>query len=222
MRNKFLLTLLFCSALAYAQKCGCTNRPELKEIISCEPMIFDNGAKIFWQYDCKGSQLIFQNKNTKKILYQMDKDLIDYTGRLGYVMFQEQPKNITAVKSLISGCCQPQELHLLDKNTSEIQTKLGTIIYMPQDRMDWALTLKNLNLLWFTNLKTNKIYPIKLPQGRLEFTSKNGGSLFPEDQFSVSEGNNNTVLIRYDYANKTSPSKFKSDSITLNLKNYGL
>src|ERR1700743_1934801 len=70
-------------------QCACDAKPDLKERISCKPIIFRNKARLYRQYNCDSSWIVFQNsKGKRKILDSSVNEFVDLTGRLGctYVM----------------------------------------------------------------------------------------------------------------------------------------
>jgi|GEM_PF-6247653 len=52
-------------------------------MISYKQKKFLNGAKLSWQFDCSSSRLIFRNGKVKKIIFELESDLMPLTGRLG-------------------------------------------------------------------------------------------------------------------------------------------
>lgn len=199
---KTLIAVLF-SLNIYSQKCNCESRPELKEIISCKPEKFSNGATLSWQFDCNSSRLIFQNGKIKKTIFELESDLIDFTGRLGYSNWKEYNSTFLIENRLISGCCDPSEYILFNKNNGNITQKLGTALYQTneKDRRQFIITLKDFNTILITNLVSNKISTIKLPPGRLEYSLEKSQSLFAENLFQQLIIRDNFIIISYKYTN---------------------
>jgi len=114
---KYTLTLILCFFLSLidGQQCGCSKNAGLKNLISCKPTQFQNGAKIFWEYDCNTSLITFQNGNIKKKIFKLEKNFLELSGRLGYRNWKEYKKAFLIENSVVSGCCQPGEYILYDK-----------------------------------------------------------------------------------------------------------
>ena len=68
MKIALIFILRFFSELFFGQNCKCENVPELNEIISCKKTIFKNGAKIYREFNCGSSCVIFKAKTIKKRL----------------------------------------------------------------------------------------------------------------------------------------------------------
>ena len=50
------------------ENCNCEENPELSDYISCKETVFSNGAKIYRQFNCDSSWLVFENKKVKKTI----------------------------------------------------------------------------------------------------------------------------------------------------------
>ena len=86
----FAILLLSCfSTLISSQICSCSQMPDLKDLISCKTTTFQNGAKIYWEFDCNSSWITFQNGALKKKIFELDKTEMEFTGRLGYKSWTE-------------------------------------------------------------------------------------------------------------------------------------
>jgi hypothetical protein len=65
MKITLVLILSIISQLCLGRNCSCKTQPELNEIISCKKTLFKNGAKIYRQFNCDSSWVVFENKNKK-------------------------------------------------------------------------------------------------------------------------------------------------------------
>jgi hypothetical protein len=54
-----------------SENCNCEENKELKDYISCKETVFRNGAKIYRQFNCDSSWLVFENKKIKKNIYSL-------------------------------------------------------------------------------------------------------------------------------------------------------
>lgn len=195
------LIALFLSIKICSQQCHCESKPELSKIISCKQEKLSNGAKLFWQFDCNSSRLIFQNGKIKKPIFTLESHLMDLSGRLGYSSWKEYKTTFLIESRPVSGCCSPSEFILFNKNSGKIIQELGTSLYQTEkkDRRQFIITLKDFNTILITNLDTNRISIIKLPAGRLENSLKKSQYLFADDLFDQPIITNNLVKITYNY-----------------------
>ncbi|MBF4484109.1 MULTISPECIES: hypothetical protein [unclassified Flavobacterium] len=202
---KIIVTFIFIiiSQFSSAQNCSCKERPQLNEIISCEKTTFKNGAKIYYQFNCDSSWLVFESKTKeKKKLFSLDKSLIELTGRLGYLSWAEYNNTFIIENRLVSGCCDPSEFVLFDKNNGKKIANLGREIYHSNiKKYPYFVTIdsKESNFLNFFNLSTNKLFKINLPKGRIEKTLKITTEIFFESLFEEGEIKNGIFEIEYRY-----------------------
>lgn len=215
MKKFLIIILFFLSQIFHTQKCNCENHPELKRIISCKPQVFKNNAKVFWQYNCDSSWLIFQNNHIKKKLFSLEKDLISLTNRIGYSNIEEYKHSFLVEYRVISGCCQSPEYILHNKNNGNVIKKLGIILYKDQTKNNtpFILTLKSLTTILFTDLNTNKINNFYLKKGMLEKIMLQNNYLSTDNIFDKIEMQNNIILLHYKIFNKKKQPKKKTIKI---------
>lgn len=224
MKNVVLTTLLsLFYQISFGQVCSCKTQPNLNEIISCEKTILKNGAKIYRQFNCDSSWVIFESKNkNKKVLFSLDKDLIEYTGRLGFAEWTEYKNSFLVEYHTVSGCCDPYEYILYDKNNGKKLADIGREIYKSKiEKYPFFVTIDkvNSNYLTFLNLNTNKVFKINLPKDRIEKTMKITNGIFAETLFENGEIKDGFFEIKYKY--KTSENdKWLIGKITVDLKKY--
>ena len=184
VRIKFLI-IYFISILSYGQNCNCITFPELKNIISCKPYLFDNGNLIKWNYNCSGSQLIFENNSGQKVLFELEAPLIELTGRLGYTYWREFGENFIITNKVASGS-HPAEYILFDKNSGDKIIELGYEID-ENDKFIFFLNYTdddNLNVIVFEK-NNSKVRYVDLPNKIIDESMKNSNQLFISYLFSI-------------------------------------
>jgi len=205
---KIIVTFIFIiiSQFSSAQNCSCKERPQLNEIISCEKTTFKNGAKIYYQFNCDSSWLVFESKTKeKKKLFSLDKDLIELTGRLGYTSWAEYNNTFIIENRLVSGCCDPSEFVLFNKNNGKKIANLGREIYHSDiKKYPYFVTIdsEKSDFVSFLNLSSNKIFKISLPKGRIDKTLKIINGTYAEALFEEGKIKNGTFDIKYKYKTK--------------------
>jgi hypothetical protein len=223
---KFVLTITFSiiiSQLCLGQNCSCKTQANLNEIITCEKTVFKNGAKIYRQFTCDSSWVVFENKNKKKkVLFSLNKELIELTEKLGFADWKEYKKSFIVEYHTISGCCDPYEYILFDKNDGKKIAEIGREIFHSEiDKYPFFVTIdkENSNFLSFLNLETNKIFKINLPKGRIEKTMKITNGHFSETLFENGEIKNGVFEIKYKYKNNEKDG-WLIGKVTVDLKKY--
>lgn len=205
------------------QTCSCKTQPELNKIISCEKTVFKNDAKIYRDFTCDSSWVVFESKsNKKKIIFSLDKDLIELTGKLGFADWVEYKNSFLVEYHTISGCCDPYEYILFDKTNGKKIANIGReIFHSENDKYPYFVTIdkENSSYLSFLNLETNKIFKINLPKGRIDNTLKITNEFFSETLFEEGQIKNGIFEIKYKYK-KTENDKWLIGKITVNLKKY--
>ncbi|WP_147436510.1 hypothetical protein [Chryseobacterium sp. 7] len=192
---------------------------KLKNLISCKPAQFQNGAKVFWEYDCNTSWITFQNRNIKRKIFELEKDFIELSGRLGYRNWTEYKKSFLIENSIVSGCCQPGEYILYDKNNGRKIADLGSIIFISKYKnIPYTITLKTNSKLLYTNLNSSKSYPINIPKDKIEKTLKSAHEFYPENLFENIKIKNNILYIQLRYK-VSKKAHWKIENITMNVKN---
>jgi hypothetical protein len=215
---KRLLIIVFSCFLnlIYSQTCSCSKKPELKDLISCKPTIFKNGAKIFWEYDCNSSWITFQNGKKKKKIFELEKEWIDFSSRLGYRSWTEYKNSFLIENSVVSGCCQPLEYILYSKETGNKIAELGTAVFKNDSgKHPYTLTMIGNDEVLFTNLNNNKSYGIKIPWKKIEYTLKNSDKFYAEELFENVQMKNGLLSMQLKYKDSKN-SKWKKEFIKFN------
>lgn len=223
MKITVIIILSIISQLCFGQNCNCNIRPELSEIISCKKTIFKNGAKIYREFNCDSSWVTFENiKKRKKVLFSLDKELIELTGRLGFANWIEYKKYFIVEYHTVSGCCDPYEFKLFDKANGKKIADLGReIFHSENEKYPFFVTIdkENSNFLSFLNLDSSKLFKIDLPKDRIDKTMKIINGNFPETLFENGEIKNGIFEIKYKYK-KTGKDNWLIGKVTVDLKKY--
>lgn len=217
MKTFAILILSCCSTLISAQICSCSEMPDLKDLISCETTAFQNGAKIYWQFDCNSSWITFDNGGLKKKIFELDKTEMEFSGRLGYKSWTEFENSFLIENSLVSGCCQPDEYILYDKSSGDKISDLGTLVFIEKSgQKPFLLTLKGNDDLLFTGLNSNRSYVVKIPKDKIDKTMKNSNELYAQNLFQKVQMKNGllSMELRYKVSKKV---KWKKEIITLDV-----
>ncbi|WHF52398.1 hypothetical protein QGN23_03740 [Chryseobacterium gotjawalense] len=192
--------LTFFSLQVFSQVCSCEKKSYLKNIISCNKTTLKNGAKIYWNYDCNSSWITFQNKNFKKKIFYLEEDLQDYSGRLGFIEWTETKNYFLVKNKVISGCCEPLEIFLFNKDNGNKIKKLGTLISEKDiGQNSYFLILQDLNTVLLFKSSDDQTYKFNLPKGRLEKSLKSSGDIHAEDYFKDAKFRNNIFTVNYKY-----------------------
>jgi len=194
-----IFSFLFLSYTSYGQSCYCKDNKELSSIINCEKYYFSNGNSINWTYDCNGSYLIFENKVGSKILFDLEKELIDFTGRLGYTYWQEFKDYFIITNKLSSGS-QPAEYILFDKNSGKKIKELGNEL------------IQNEDYIVFVNFYGDDFYMILFDKNLNQLKQQK----LPAEIINKSVENSNPLYLIEIFDNI----KLDNESITLEVKNY--
>lgn len=202
--------------------CNCEDNLQLAEYVSCDETLFSNGAKIYRQFNCDSSWLVFQNKNYKKIIYSLEKQMIEYTHKLGYVEWIEYEKSILIAERLASGSSASYNYILINKESGNLINELGRDLYLNEDKdfpIFVSIDAKNPILIKFTNLKNNKtyIYPFKSKKFRKTLLF-DVYEFHPEELFEEASITNKVFKIRYRYKLNENDT-WKYDNILVDLEN---
>jgi len=201
---KYLLLTLFL-ILTYSdlksEDCFCETDSIYNEYINCEPKILDNGAMIYWSFNCDSSWLTFKNKENRILLESFDKDWMNYTGRLGYVSFQEFKNSILFESKPSSGSVRHREYILHDKTTCKLLKELGTGVYTASDpKYPFFISLNLLEEIKefvIFNINTLKEYKVTIPKEIIDKSVESLSFLYKEDVFYDYEFKEDTIFIKY-------------------------
>lgn len=206
----------FFSLQIFTQVCRCEQKSYLKDIISCDKTTLRNGARIYWNYDCNSSWITFQNKNFQKKIFLLEEDLQEYSGRLGFIQWTETKKHFLVKNKVISGCCEPLEIVLFNKENGNKIKKLGTLIFEKNIAQNsYFFMLQDLNTVLLFKSRDDKTYTFSLPKGRLEKTLKRSGDFHAENYFTDAEFKPNIFTANYKYLDENK--RWKTAKIKMEL-----
>ncbi|SEQ84952.1 hypothetical protein [Epilithonimonas lactis] len=217
MKTFAILLLSSFSTLISAQICSCSEMPDLKDLISCKTTAFQNGAKIYWEFDCNSSWITFENGGLKKKIFELDKTEMEFSGQLGYKSWTELENSFLIENSVVSGCCQPDEYILYNKNSGDQISDLGTLVYLEKTgKQPFVLTFKRNEDLLFTDLNNHRSYVVKIPKNKIDKTMKNSDELYAENLFGNVQMKNGllSMELRYKVSKKGA---WKKEIITLDV-----
>jgi hypothetical protein len=221
MRFRIVIIFLLSLNNSFGQyQCSCDTNQNMNDAISCKPIVFKNKAKLFWQFNCDSSWLTFKSaRGRKEIIFNMS--MIELTGRLGYDYAAEFKTKFLITNYVISGCCDPPEFILFDKEKGSIHSELGPLIFYSEN-YNYPIVIylnhRNDNLIVF-NVDKNLHYKIPLPKGRISKTMKLTDEMFPEHFFET-EVKNNVLIIKYQYKITRTKKAWLNAKITVDLKKY--
>ncbi|RTZ01765.1 hypothetical protein [Flavobacterium sp. GSP6] len=235
MKNKIIISIIFLTTFisfdivaqhsskgTSNKNCNYKTQPNLNESISCDTTLFQNGSKLYRQFNCDSSWLTFENKNgLKKIMYSLDKPLIELTSRLGYQFVKEYKTTLLFENRQASGGGFPTNFELIDKDNGKVIEEFGTIIYYSDtDYNNYVLYLSSDSLvtLTFYNIDTKTKFNYSIPQGRLRKTVMESSQMFPEYLFEEPQTNDNILTLKYKYLVNADPEKWNTDIITIDLQ----
>jgi len=202
------------------KNCNCEENPELKDYISCEEAVFSNGAKIYRQFNCDSSWLVFENKKIKKNIYSLEKEMIEYTHKLGYVEWYEYEISILFAERLASGTSAPYNFVVINKENGEIIKELGRELYR-SDTKDFpifvSIDANNPTSINFYNFRSNKSYKFPFINKKFQKTLLfDVYELHPEELFENGSIVNGIFKIKYSYKLKENDD-FKYEELIIDL-----
>lgn len=235
MKNKIIISIILlttiisidtiaqkCSKRTTKKNCGCKSKPNLNKFISCDTTLFKNGSKLYRQFNCDSSWLTFESKSgLKRVLYSLDNELIELTGRLGYQFVKEYKTTLLFENRQASGGGFPINFELIDKYNGNVAEEFGTIIYYSdKDSDNYVLYLSSdsLDTLTFYNIDQRTEFNYSIPSGRLMKTVRESSKMFAEFLFEEPKEENNILTLTYKYLVNSDPEKWDTDIITIDLQ----
>jgi hypothetical protein len=204
------------------KNCGCKTKPNLNEFISCDTTLFQNGSKLYRQFNCDSSWLTFESKSgLKRVMFSLDKSLIELTGRLGYQFVKEFKTTLLFENRQASGGGFPTNFELVDKDNGNIVEDFGTIIYYSDtETNNYVLYLSSdsLDIVTYYNIDTKTKFNYSIPSGRLWKTVRESSQMFAEYLFEEPKEENNILSLTYKYLVSSEPEKWGKDTITIELQ----
>lgn len=229
MKTFIAILFLIVSTSAFAQRCGCEadSLEEGEVSMTCDTTSFDNGALLYWNYDCDSAWLNFQYQSNTISIFYLDGELKDLMGRLGYYYIVEYDSFFMGHYATISGCCAPDYYFLHNKYTGEVSKSFSEAIYMSTERnfpymVSFNLfkdsAAKDYSSLLLTNFITGQQAIVPLTGHNIEKAMRNREVLFDEDLFFDVEQTDHSIRLYY-YPKKTEGKKHpKQKNIVIDLK----
>jgi hypothetical protein len=235
LKNKIIISVLLLTTLfsfdtiaQHASKmsgninCGCKSKPNLNEFISCDTTSFQNGSKLYRQFNCDSSWLTLESKKgLKRVMYSLDKSLIELTARLGYQFVKEYKKTLLFENRQVSGGGFPMNFEIIDKDNGNVVEDFGTIIYYSDIEFNnyvLYLSSDSLDIVTYYNIGTKTKFNYLIPQGRLRKTVVEFNQMFPEFLFEEPKTANNILTLKYKYIVSADVEKWNTDIITIDLQ----
>jgi hypothetical protein len=235
MKSKIIVSILLLTPLfsfyTIAQKpskmsgnidCGCKSKLNLNEFISCDTTSFQNGSKLYRQFNCDSSWLTIESKSgLKRVMYSLDKSLIELTARLGYQFVKEYKATLLFENRHASGFGFPLNFELIDKDNGNVVEDFGTIIYYSDIEFNnyvLYLSPNSLDTVTYYNIDTKTKFNYLIPEGRLRKTVMESNQMFPEFLFEEPKTVNNILTFKYKYLESADVEKWNTDVITIDLQ----
>lgn len=204
------------------KNCGCKTKPNLNEFISCDTTLFQNGSKLYRQFNCDSSWLTFEGKSgLKSVLYSLNKPLIELTERLGYIFEKEYQNSLLFINKKASGGGFPVDFELISKDNGQVLKEFGTIIFHSDDSLNnyvLYLSSDSLDTLTLYSVDQNKDFNFTIPKGRLLKTVRETSQMFPEFLFEEPTMDKSILTFTYKYLVSNSPEKWDTDKIKIDLQ----
>lgn len=213
---------------SFSNECGCNSDSLEIQFSSCEPRRFENGAKVYTQYNCDSSWIVFESPNgIKHSIFSLVGEEREFTDRIGPVEFVEYNNKILIGSKTASGCCYPLEYSLIDKIDGKLLEKIGTIIfYSSEDKNKPFLVYlnnKSKNYITFTiyNINTGIEKELKFLSNQLVKIKINkdfnSNIIYQENIILDVTLTNNILAIQYfpDYKSYRDTRLFKTISVDI-------
>ena len=212
--------------------CICVKDTLLAQIISCKPKFLDNGAKLYWSYNCDSSWITFENSaGEKKKIFELGDGLVQLTNRLGHTDFKEFSTTFLYTNRVISGCCDPDDYYLYSKTSGKLIKKFGAVIYVSDNsRIPILISVSNSNhnriskfdfySLSLHNIDTQKSFRIKIKKGDIEKGMKNNDYMFLESLFDTCTIEGQMITIKYFTEKHIKGTTPNYKTIKVDLKRY--
>lgn len=204
------------------KNCGCKSKPDLTEFISCDTTRFQNGAMLYRQFNCDSTWLTFESKSgIKRVLYSLDKPLIELTERLGYIFEKEYHNSLLFINKKASGGGFPLDFELISKDNGQVLKVFGTIIFHSDDSLNnyvLYLSSDSLDTLTLYSVDQNKDFNFTIPKGRLWKSVRETSQMFPEFLFEEPTIDKSILTLSYKYLVSNSPEKWDTDKIQIDLQ----
>jgi hypothetical protein len=216
MKYILIIFIILTSFSGFSQVCGCAEKPEFTGVIPCDTILIDSQSRLYRQFSCDSSWITFENNTTgKRILYTLQKNDIEYTGKMGY-QYGGAFKKVFLIRNKYTKDLPPEYI-LFDKSTGKPAKKIGAILYFSGSTIVY-IDHKALDFINVYNIDSEKTQKILLPKDRLAYTLKNSGEIYPESLVENVLIRGNLLTINYKYQNKETKNAWFKTVATLQLK----
>ncbi len=169
----FIFTLISISFQAYSQEleCSCDKAEIAKENkYECDYQSFQNGSRLYWQWNCGSAWLTFENKQ-KVVLKSCENETIYECQRTGLGFLKEYPNYLLFQYKWISGCCTSPDIIFISKESGKEINRIS------QDQFVWGDLEKDYLLYFsdscFTSLtlldhRTEKVYKVEFHANQID------------------------------------------------------
>jgi hypothetical protein len=232
MKSLIAILFLLFSTSAFAQRCSCEadSLEEDEVFMTCDTTSFDNGALLYWNYDCDSAWLNFQYQGNTISIFSLETELRDYAGRLGYYYFVEYDSFFMGFYSTISGCCAPDIYFLHNKYTGEVSKAFSEAIFISTERnfpymVSFNLfkdsAAKDYSSLLLTNFITGQQALVPLTGHDIVKATRNNEVLYDEELFTDAVHSEQSITLIYYPKNPNKKKSPKQKSIVIDLKALG-
>ncbi len=216
-----------------ATQCSCVSNEAISELIDCKADTLSNGALVYWNYSCDSSWLIFENsRGEKQIIFSLDSQMIDLTGRIGHVYFYEYDRTFLFINKVISGCCEPVDYYLYDKKNGSLIEYLGRAIFVSENpNFPYFVSFENsgfqeteqpfnLDKIAILNLNTLQSKQIDIPTDVAENIMKFKGGSYPENIVKYDLESDSILKIHIPYTQNENDTIDLTHTVKINLKQF--
>ena len=198
----FILILIFTNIQLYSQQleCFCDSMEIIEENrYKCEYQNFENGSRLYWQWNCDSAWLTFENKE-KVILKTCENETVYGCQRGGLGFLKEYPNYLLFQHKWISGCCDSPDMIFLNKETGMELKRI------PKDQFVWGDIEKDYLLYFsdttFTSLilldhMTDKMYTMKFESNQIENSLGKNQVMRLTDLFENIEKDENELVLEF-------------------------
>ena len=216
MKYALSLLLIICSFASFSQTCGCSDKPELTGVIPCDTILIDGQSRLYRQFSCDSSWITFENNSAgKRVLYSLKKNNMELTGKMGY-QYGGAFKKVFLIRNKYAKELPPEYI-LFDKATGKPTKTISTILYFSGTLIVY-FDHNALDAINIYNIDSEKLQKILLPKGRVAFTLKNSGEIYPESLVENVLIKGQSVSVKYKYQKKETRNTWFTTVASMQLK----
>ena len=136
----------------------------------CEFQNFQNGSRLYWQWNCDSSWLTFENKE-KVILKSCENETVYGCQRAGLGFLKEYKHYLLFQYEWISGCCASPDMVFINKETGKGIKRIsqGQIVWGKREK-DYQLYFSDspFTALVLIVLLTYKKFKLEFPRKKID------------------------------------------------------